>query len=70
MGMDSHVTSKQDTKLRQWRRGEALSIYDVSDLSGVSPSMLSRLERGIRQPSPRMKIRIATALGVRVSVLF
>lgn len=46
------------------------SLDDAADLIGCSKSMLSRLERGQRRASPRMKVKIARRLGVRVSEIF
>ncbi len=35
------------TKLRAWRHKNRLTLEDVSDLTGVSIPMLSRVERGL-----------------------
>ncbi|MBA2312414.1 MAG: helix-turn-helix transcriptional regulator [Actinobacteria bacterium] len=58
------------SKLLGWRRAEGFSQPEVSGLTGVSVAMLSRLERGQRQASPRLKVRMARRLGVPVSDLF
>ena len=43
---------------------------EVSDLAGISEAMLSRILRGERTPSPRVKARISRVLGVRVRELW
>jgi transcriptional regulator with XRE-family HTH domain len=57
-------------KLRAWREARLLTLGQVSDLSGISVPMLSRVERGERQLSPMAKARLARALRVRISDLF
>jgi len=64
------VTDTAISKLRDWRRAEGFSLPEVSGLTGVSVAMLSRLERGHRQASSRLKVRMARRLGVQVSDLF
>jgi Predicted transcriptional regulators len=56
--------------LRTWRLENGLTLQEVSDLSGISASMISRVERGQSQLSPLAKVRLARALGVRVRDLF
>lgn len=58
------------TRLRAWRLAQGLTMAEVADLTGFSPSMLSRLERGERVPIPRTKVLIARALGVSIRDLF
>jgi transcriptional regulator with XRE-family HTH domain len=53
-----------------WRTGVGLSLDEIADLTGVSKSMLSRLERGQRGVSVMTKVKIARRLGVPVSELF
>lgn len=56
--------------LRSWRLRNGLSLQEVSDLIGVSASMISRVERGQKQLSPLTKVKVARRLGVRVRDLF
>ncbi|MET8381604.1 helix-turn-helix transcriptional regulator [Streptosporangium canum] len=56
--------------LRVWRLKNGLSLEDVADLSGLSPAMISRVERGQRQMAPLTKVKVARRLGVRVRDLF
>lgn len=56
--------------LRTWRLQHGLTLQEVSDLCGISASMISRVERGQKRLSPMTKVRLARALGARVSELF
>ena len=58
------------TPLRAWRLAHGLSLQEVSDLCGISPSMLSRVERGQTQLSPLTKVKVARRLGARIRDLF
>jgi transcriptional regulator with XRE-family HTH domain len=58
------------TRLRDWREGKGLTLVEVSDLTGVSASLLSRAERGQHTFPPMTRVTIARALGARVSDLF
>ncbi|WP_406639239.1 helix-turn-helix domain-containing protein [Amycolatopsis sp. WGS_07] len=57
-------------KLRQWRRDRGLTLREVQDLTGVSQSMLSRVERGQRTLAPLRRVHLSRCLRVRVDVLF
>jgi transcriptional regulator with XRE-family HTH domain len=58
------------TRLRAWRIQRGWSLQQFGDLTGLSPGMVSRVERGLRNPSPAIKVRISQALGIRVRDLF
>lgn len=57
-------------KLRQWRQDRGLTLREVQDLTGVSQSMLSRVERGQRTLDPLRRVHLSRCLHVRVDVLF
>ncbi len=50
--------------LREERKLRKLSNYAVSQSSGVSESMLSLVDRGLRNPSMELVLRIADGIGV------
>ena len=50
--------------VRENRIGQQLSIQELSKLSGVSASHISRIERGNRKPSPRTLEKLAPHLSV------
>jgi DNA-binding XRE family transcriptional regulator len=49
--------------LKQERERRKLSRYAVSQRSGVSQTMLSRVERGLRNPTLELVLRIADGIG-------
>ena len=53
--------------LREERLRRKLSKYAVSQHSGVSQSMLSLVERGLRNPTLELMLRIADGIGVDLS---
>ncbi len=57
-------------KLRAWREANAVTLEELSDVSGYSLAMLSRVERGERRLSALARIRLARSLGVKVRELF
>jgi transcriptional regulator with XRE-family HTH domain len=56
--------------LRRWRGRNDWTAYEVADVSGYSQGMISLIETWRRNPSPRVKVSIARALGVRVRDIF
>jgi transcriptional regulator with XRE-family HTH domain len=48
--------------LREERKGRRLSNYAISKRSGVSESMLSLVERGQRNPTLELLLRIADGI--------
>lgn len=59
-----------NNRLREWRAANDIAIGEAADLTGYSKAMLSRIERGERNPSPRAKVLIARRLGASVGDLF
>ena len=58
------------SNLRQWRTDRGLTLEEISDLTGLSIPMLSRVERGKRRLAPLRRVAVARRLGVRVRDLF
>jgi transcriptional regulator with XRE-family HTH domain len=56
--------------LRRWRMQNGVTEEEAGDLTGLSPSMISRVERGERQLAPLTKVRVARCLGVPIRELF
>jgi transcriptional regulator with XRE-family HTH domain len=50
--------------LREERKQRNLSNYIVSQKSGVSESMLSLVDRGLRNPSMELMLKIADGVGI------
>ena len=55
--------------LKTERERRKLSKYTVSKRSGVSQSMLSLVERGLRNPTLELTLRIADGIGVDLTCL-
>jgi transcriptional regulator with XRE-family HTH domain len=58
------------SRLWRWRMDAGLTLEEVADLVGLSPSMVSRVERGHRQLAAMTKVKIVRRLGVTVRELF
>jgi transcriptional regulator with XRE-family HTH domain len=58
------MTPPLGLRLRELREEQRLSVRDLSDRSGVSAGVISRLERGHIEPKPEAIGRLARALGV------
>lgn len=51
---------------RDLRRKKGLSVYALSQRSGVSQQMIAYLEKGQRTPSLQMALRLAEALELKL----
>ena len=56
--------------LRAQRKLARLSLRHLAQLTSVSDSYLSQVERGLYQPSPEVLRAIAQALGLPVAALY
>jgi transcriptional regulator with XRE-family HTH domain len=56
--------------LRSQRQLANLSLRALADLTGVSDSYLSQVERGLHQPSPEVLKAMATALGISANTFY
>jgi transcriptional regulator with XRE-family HTH domain len=56
-------------RIKEIRLARGMTLQSVSDVSGLSPSMLSLVERGRASPSIGSLVVIASALGVTMSDL-
>jgi transcriptional regulator with XRE-family HTH domain len=55
--------------VRAARRASGLTQEDIAGRSGIHPTEVSRIERGLRDPRISTVLRLAAALGVPVSAL-
>jgi transcriptional regulator with XRE-family HTH domain len=58
------MTPPLGLRLRELREERHLSVRDLSDRSGVTAGVISRLERGHVEPKPEAIRQLAEALGV------
>jgi transcriptional regulator with XRE-family HTH domain len=56
--------------IRAWREKRGLTQEEIAGLLGISASHLSRLENEERAVRPVVKVRVARALGAKVTDLF
>lgn len=56
--------------LRKKRFFKELSIYDISQETGIDPSRISLLERGYKTPKNDEKEKLAKVFGCKVKELF
>jgi transcriptional regulator with XRE-family HTH domain len=54
--------------LRQWRKANGLTLADLKEATGTSAAMLSCIERGRRQPSLKLAVKLSNATDGAVSV--
>jgi transcriptional regulator with XRE-family HTH domain len=56
-------------RVRELRRGRGLTLDGLAELSGVSRAMISKLERGEKNPTLVVAAKLAEGLGVTLSRL-
>jgi transcriptional regulator with XRE-family HTH domain len=56
-------------RVRELRRGRGLTLEALAELSGVSRAMISKLERGEKNPTLVVAAKLAEGLGVTLSQL-
>jgi transcriptional regulator with XRE-family HTH domain len=56
-------------RIRELRRGRGLTLDELAELSGVSRAMISKLERGEKNPTLVVAAKLAEGLGVTLSRL-
>jgi transcriptional regulator with XRE-family HTH domain len=57
------------SRVRELRAAQSLTLQALADLTGLSPSLLSLVERGKTSPSIGTLVAVAHALGVHMSDL-
>ena len=66
---DARVAKAFGAVLRECRLGAGLSQEKLAHEAGLERTYISFMERGLRQPSIRVTIALAGALGLRASEL-
>ena len=64
MDMDHDITKHLASRLKEARSARSLSLEALAQLSGVSRSMLSQIERGASSPTVASLWNLTRALGV------
>jgi transcriptional regulator with XRE-family HTH domain len=60
------AAAKLGERVARYRKQRAIKVTELARLVGVSPSLISQIERGQSQPSVATLFGLATALGVPV----
>ena len=71
--MDDFVAAKQDAvgeKVKAFRSARRMSLRTLGEATGTTASFLSQLERGLSGVNTSTLMRIAEALGIRLTDLF
>jgi transcriptional regulator with XRE-family HTH domain len=69
IGRHQIICSEVVKLLRKERESRNLSCYAVAQRSGVSQSMLSLVERGLRNPTLELLLKIADGIGIDLAVV-
>jgi transcriptional regulator with XRE-family HTH domain len=67
--VDAVTSGRLGGRVRELRRRKGLTLEGLAELSGVSRSMLSKVERGEKNPTLVVAAKIAEGLGVTLSRL-
>lgn len=51
------------TAIKAMRKAQKLGVRELARLAEVNPAMLSQVERGLKEPSPRWLKAVTDALG-------
>ena len=63
------LLSSLGQKVRQYREKKKITQEKLAEFSGLDPTYISGIERGLRNPGIRNVARIAKALGLTTSQL-
>jgi transcriptional regulator with XRE-family HTH domain len=67
--VDAVTSERLGGRVRELRRRKGLTLEGLAELSGVSRAMLSKVERGEKNPTLVVAAKIAEGLGVTLSRL-
>lgn len=63
------MTDVLATRLKELREGRRWSLRETADKTGVSKSMLSKIERGLTSPTAMVLGKLAEGFGISISQL-
>jgi len=55
-----------ETILREWRKGEGMTIKEVADLVKCDPAIISKVERHVMLPARGLAWELAELTGIHV----
>lgn len=62
-GTAAHTGHATGPIIREMRRAQGLGLRELAALADVAPGYLSKVERGLEDPSPRWVKDVTNALG-------
>lgn len=68
--MANELHAQWGQRLRQARKEQGISLRDITAKAGLHKSHYCRIEAGETVPSDELRMRLASALGVRVEQIF
>jgi transcriptional regulator with XRE-family HTH domain len=68
-GVEAVSSGRLGERVRELRRGRGLTLDGLAEISGVSRAMISKLERGEKNPTLVVAAKLAGGLGVTLSRL-
>ena len=57
-------------RLRQIRKAQKITLVELSKAAGVDPAVISRIETGVMTGTLECHLKLATALGVKLTELY
>src|ERR687891_850026 len=66
-GVDAVSADRLGERVRELRRRRGLTLEELSGLSGVSRAMISKVERGEKNPTLVVAAKLAEGLGITLS---
>src|SRR5215210_6659782 len=67
--VDAVSSGRLGERVRELRRGRNLTLDELAELSGVSRAMISKLERGEKNPTLVVAAKLAEGLDITLSTL-
>jgi transcriptional regulator with XRE-family HTH domain len=67
--IENDISVRTGRAVKQQREAAGFSLRKLATRSGISPSMISDIERGAKSPTVTTVVRLAQALGVTASAL-
>src|SRR5918992_5565509 len=69
MTIEAIYGERLGTRVKELRRGRGLTLEDLAERAGVSRAMISKVERGEKNPTLVVAAKVAEGLGVTISEL-
>jgi len=69
MAVEAVSSGRLGERVKELRRSRGLTLEGLAEISGVSRAMISKLERGEKNPTLVVAAKLAEGLGVTLSRL-